>query len=137
MIFQQGDSSHVAVRSALESRELRTARARGWLTLTSGSGDRLLQRWQRECEQLAQPFAVVRMEPQRATLWFILREDQEWTPSQQEQVRSMLAGATGCVVQANSACAFAKHGAEHALMKRLLTAAPGPNSHATLQHQPD
>lgn len=136
MIVQQGDSRRAAVSSALESRELRTARERGWLTLTSTSGDRILQRWQRECEQLAQPFAVVRMEPQRATLWFVLRDDQEWTPSQQEQVRSMLAGATGCVVQANSACAFAKHGAEHALMERLLTAASGLGSQG-IQSQPD
>ncbi len=77
---------------------------------------------------------MVRVEPRRATLWCILAANNEWTEEEQADVREALATATGCVVTANSACAFAKLGTEGALMERLLALASQPRQEASLKH---
>jgi hypothetical protein len=120
--------------SRIELDALKRASETGWLTITSAIGQQALTRWQRECDRRGKAFAMVRVEPRRATLWFILATNHEWTEAEQVDVRAAVATATGCVVTANSACAFAKLGTEAALMERLLALAAEPRQKMSLQH---
>ncbi len=101
---------------------LRLARERGWLTLTPEIGDAALARWQRECEGLGRPFAVIRIEPARATLWFVLASGREWSDAEQRRINAALARATGFIVTRNHARVFAKSRAAAGLMRELLFA---------------
>jgi hypothetical protein len=108
--------------SKIELDALRLASERGWLTVTPAIGDGALAQWQRECERLAQPFAVIRIEPGRATLWFVLASGREWSDADQRQINAALAHATGFVVTRNHARVFAESGAAAELVRRLLAA---------------
>lgn len=121
------------VLTATEVCTLKAAADRGWLTVTPQTEQRVLNRWQRECDIKSAPFAMVRTEPQRASIWVFQSRDREWTVEQQEAIRSTLATASGCVVTANSVCAFAKLGAESILMEKLLQVADS-NKAAALPH---
>jgi hypothetical protein len=108
------------VLTPIEARALKAAKAAGWLTVTPQISQRAISRWQRECDRNSTAFAMVRMEPRRASLWVFHVRNQEWTTEQQEKIRAALASASGCVVSSNSVCAFAPLGSEALLMEHLL-----------------
>lgn len=111
------DAFNLTEQAALES-----AAQNGWLTLTPEVGDRALAEWQQECERAGKAFAVVRIEPTRASLWFIMTTDREWTQDEQARILGALAGTTGYVVTANQVRAFARLGAQDAVMRQLIAA---------------
>jgi hypothetical protein len=116
----QSQSSTQFTQNELDA--LRQAGARGWLTLTPEIGDTILTLWQRECERFAQPFAVIRVEPDRATLWFVLAPGREWDDVEQRRINAALAGAKGFVVTPNHARVFSEPGTAVVLMRELLSA---------------
>jgi hypothetical protein len=101
---------------------LKQAQAQRWLTLTPDIRDAVLTYWQRECERFARPFAVVRVEQQRATLWFVLAPGHAWNDDEQGRINAALAGASGFVVTRNHARVLAEPSAAATLMRRLLAA---------------
>jgi hypothetical protein len=110
------------VLTEIERAALRRAKSDGWLTLTKDMRDVALKRWQRECDHSGHPFAVLRMEPQRASLWFILASGREWNAREKALARDSLANARGVLLTPNSAQAFVELGSEAPVMKRLLMA---------------
>ena len=104
---------------------LKAATENGWLTLTPAIGDRALAAWQHECERAGKAFAVIRLEPRRASLWFLLTTEREWTQAEQGRILAALADTTGYVVTSNNARAFARRGAESDVMQLLLAADAG------------
>jgi hypothetical protein len=82
--------------------------------------DGALKRWQLECDGSGRPFAVLRVEAQRASLWFILAGGREWTAREKMLARDSLANATGVVLTNNSAQAFVKRDSEAPVMEQLL-----------------
>src|SRR5271169_2080843 len=90
---------------------LKQASAQGWLTVTSAMGDTVLTYWQRECERFAQPFAVIRVEPKRATLWVVLAPGREWNDAEQLWINAALADSIGVVVMRDHVRGFAEAGA--------------------------
>jgi len=115
-----GGSSSQAELAALES-----AAENGWLTLTPEVGDRALAAWQHACERSGKAFAVIRLEPKRASLWFLLTTEREWTQTEQARILAALANTTGYVVTSNNARAFVPLGAEADVMQQLLVADAG------------
>jgi hypothetical protein len=115
-----GDGLNPAEVAALKS-----AKESGWLTLTPAIGDRALAVWQHECERSGQAFAVVRLEPKRASLWLLLTTAREWTRTEQARILAALANTTGFVVASNNARAFARLGVEGDVMRQLLAANAG------------
>jgi len=109
--------SHLT-RSELDA--LTLAEAEGWLTVTPEIGDMAVARWQHERDRLARPFAVVRMEPQRATLWFILQAGREWGDEERGQLSRLLATVIGFILTPNSVRAFVQLGSEATVMRHLL-----------------
>jgi hypothetical protein len=103
---------------------LRSAAENGWLTLTPNIGDRALTVWQHECESSGKAFAVIRLEPKRASFWFLLTNGREWNQTQQARIHAALSAAIGYVVTSNSIRAFAPLGSECDTMRRLLAAVP-------------
>jgi len=99
---------------------LRRAMEDGWLTLTANIRDVALTCWQRECERSGRPFAVVRIEAQRASLWFVLAVGREWTEHEQGRTRDALASATGVVLTSSSVRAFLTLGSEATIMAQLI-----------------
>jgi hypothetical protein len=120
LIESLGGGSSQAELAALES-----AAENGWLTLTPGIGDRALAVWQRACERSGKAFAVIRLEPKRASLWFLLTTEREWTQTEQVRILAALANTTGYVLTSNNARAFARLGAEADVMQQLLAADAG------------
>jgi hypothetical protein len=110
------------VLTAIERAALRRAKSDGWLTLTKDVREVALKRWQRECDRSGHPFAVLRVEPRRASLWFILASGREWAAREKALARDSLANATGVVLTDNSVQAFVELGSEAPVMERLLTA---------------
>ena len=75
--FLKDRSSH---RSDGENKlALKRAALRGWLILTRNLTDRTLTTWQRYCGSAGLPFAVLRPESTRATLWIVLAAGRVWT----------------------------------------------------------
>jgi len=103
-----------------ERAALRRATEEGWLTLTTNIRDVALTRWQRECERSGRPFAVIRIEAQRASLWFVLATDRKWAEHEQDHTRNVLANATGVVLTSSSVRAFLSLGSEATTMTQLL-----------------
>jgi hypothetical protein len=103
-----------------ERAALRRAMKEGWLTLTTNIRDVALTRWQRECERSGRPFAVVRIEAQRASLWFVLATDRKWAEHEQDHTRDVLANATGVVLTSSSVRAFLSLGSETTTMTQLI-----------------
>jgi hypothetical protein len=104
---------------------LASAAQAGWLTLTSEIGDQALSQWQSECERCGKAFAVVRLESKRASLWFLLTTEREWTPAEQRRITAALAKTTGYVVSGNQARGFTRLGDEAEVMQQLLAADTG------------
>ena len=113
-------SLSTAQLTAKEVEAIKRAEARGWLIISPAIGDLVLTYWQRDCERFARPFAVLRQEPQRATLWLVLASGREWSEDEQRRVNAVLAAATGFVVTRNSVRAFADSAAAARLMRRLM-----------------
>jgi len=111
--------------SQAELAALDSAAENGWLTLTPEISDRTLAAWQHECERSGKAFAVIRLEPKRASLWFMLTTEREWTQTEQARILAALANTTGYVVTSNNARAFAPLGAESDVMQQLLVADAG------------
>jgi len=103
-----------------ERAALRRAMKEGWLTLTTNIRDVALTRWQLECERSGRPFAVVRIEAQRASLWFVLATDRKWAEHEQDHTRNVLANATGVVLTSSSVRAFLSLGSEATIMTQLI-----------------
>src|SRR2546425_8279585 len=97
----QSESSAQLTQKELEV--LKQAAVRGWLTLNPEIRDVVVTYWQRECERFARPFAVIRSEPQRATLWVVLAPGREWDEAQQRRINAVLARAQGFIVTRSSA----------------------------------
>ena len=115
--------NHSKVDSQLthsESEALSLAAIDGWLTVTPEIGDTALARWQLERERAAQPFAVARIEPQRATLWFILQAGREWGDEERGSISRLLATVLGFILTPNSVRAFVQLGSEATVMRHLL-----------------
>jgi len=108
--------------TAAERDALGHAKRNGWLTLTAEIGDAALARWQQECRRSGRPFAVLRLEPARATLWFVLPAAQEWREEERAEICAVLAQATGAIITANSARAFVALGSAAEIMARLPAA---------------
>jgi hypothetical protein len=106
----------------LELVSLRAAARDGWLTLIPGMGDFALTRWQRRCERFASPFAVLRIEPQRTSIWLILPDGHEWTGAAQGVIRAAMAGATSFVMTLSSVRAIFPLGDHTGVMLRLIAA---------------
>jgi hypothetical protein len=104
---------------AEERTALRRAMEKGWLTLTANIRDVALTCWQQECERSGRPFAVVRIEAQRASLWFVLAAGRKWTEHEQGRTRDALASATGVVLTSSSVRAFLTLGSEATIMAQL------------------
>lgn len=115
-----GDGFNQAELAALEA-----AAENGWLTLTPVIGDRALAVWQQQCEHAGKAFAVIRVEPYRASLWFMLSTAREWTQTEQARILGALVNTTGYVVTSNNARAFTRRGAENDVMQLLLAADAG------------
>jgi|SwirhisoilCB2_FD_contig_41_11947460_length_504_multi_1_in_0_out_0_1 hypothetical protein len=103
-----------------ERAALRRAMKEGWLTLTTNVCDVAVTRWQQECERSGRPFAVVRIEAQRASLWFILATDRKWAEHERDHACNVLANATGVVLTSSSVRAFLSLGSEATTMTQLL-----------------
>jgi hypothetical protein len=102
--FLKDRSSH---RSDGENKlALKRAALRGWLILTRNLTDRTLTTWQRYCGSAGLPFAVLRPESTRATLWIVLAAGRVWTEWQQMLVRQALPQASGIVLTNNVVMAF-------------------------------
>jgi hypothetical protein len=115
-------------RNGLTSTErtvLSRAECDGWLTLTANIRDVALIHWQRECKRCQRSFAVLRLEPQRASLWFVLAEGREWAAREQVQARDALRSAKGIVFTPRSAQAFVTLGSEVPVMAQLLNSVDG------------
>jgi hypothetical protein len=119
---QENYANSSAGLGKIELDALNLARARGWLTLTPAVGDAALAHWQRDCERLVQPFAVVRIEPKRATLWFVLALRREWNDAEQRRINAVLARSMGFIVTRNHARVFVEPEAAPQLMRQLLAA---------------
>jgi hypothetical protein len=109
-----------------EARAVAEARECGWLTLTAAIGEDALGLWQSDCERNARPFAVVRPERNRASLWFVLADGAEWSAEQERHAREALREAHGFILSENSARAFAKSGSAAELMRELIALSRHP-----------
>ncbi len=113
--------SHTGPRlTRAELKALYLAASEGWLTITPEIGDRAVARWQHERDRAARPFAVARIEPKRATLWFILQAGREWDDEERSQIGRLLAAVLGFILTPNSVRAFVQLGSEATVMRRLL-----------------
>lgn len=119
---RENQPQFIAELTQKELDALKQAEVQGWLALTLDIGDAALTCWQQECERFAKPFAVIRFEPQRATLWFILAPGHAWNDHEQRRINAALAAANGFVVTRNNARVFAEPAAAATLMLRLLAA---------------
>ena len=106
--------------SSKERTALRHAKKYGWLTLIAGTRDAALTCWQRECDRCGWPFVVLRLEPRRTSLWFVLPSGYKWEQQQQAHIRSVLAGAYGVVLTDCSVRAFLMPGTDRAIIAQLL-----------------
>ena len=122
MNFTETSSSHRRAFAPAELAALRMAGENGWLTLTPDIGDGALDRWQHECERAGKAFAVVRLEPRRASLWFVLESGRDWLDDEQRRIGTALDGAKGFILTNNSVRAFADLGGEADIMRMLLAA---------------
>jgi hypothetical protein len=109
--------SDLGVRERLA---LLRAETDGWLTLTTGLQETILAHWHLRCRRTQQPFAVLRMEPARASLWLFPSADTEFSAQELTLLREVLADATGVVLAPSGARAFVSSGDESELMARLL-----------------
>lgn len=125
MLFIQNEGGLAGVFNQAELAALESAAENGWLTLTPEIGDLALAHWQHTCEGCGKAFAVVRLEPKRASLWFLLTTERAWTQAEQARILAALANTTGYVVTCNNARAFAPLGAETGVMQQLLAANAG------------
>jgi hypothetical protein len=105
-----------------ELRALEIAHECGWLTITHEIGEDTLACWQRDCDRLGRAFAVVREEPTRVSLWFVLTSGREWTSDEQRRFRAVLADSTHFILTEHQIRAYAPSGAQAALMEQLLAA---------------
>ena len=101
---------------------LRLARRNGWLRLTPDVSDRVVACWQRQCKRFSRPFAVVRIEPRRASLWLILGAESEWGRQAQGRLNAAMTQSRGFVLTSNSVRAFVDRAGADALMTCLLAA---------------
>jgi hypothetical protein len=122
MLVTQTHATRGPELTEAEQSALRLAEENGWLTLTREIGQQALACWQHDCERFGRPFAVVRPEPSRASIWFVLTTGRLWTSDEQKRVRAALADSTGFILTDNQARAFAALGAETVLMQQLLAA---------------
>jgi hypothetical protein len=122
MGFTESQIDRGATFDRTEVAALHSAAQTGWLTLTPTISDRALIAWQHECERTGRAFAVIRLEPKRASLWCLLTDGSEWTQSEQARIHAALSKAIGYVVTSNSVRAFAPLGIECDVMQRLLAA---------------
>jgi hypothetical protein len=104
----------------IELQALQRADAQGWLALTVAIGDAALSCWQQQCQRGRKPFAILRSETTRASLWFVLPSGQAWSAMEQERIRDCLRDATGIILTANNVRAFLHLGMEDAILERLL-----------------
>lgn len=125
MSFTESQIDRGGAFDRTELAALTSAAENGWLTLTPEIGDRALAAWQHECERSGKAFAVIRLEPKRASLWFLLTTEREWTQAEQVRILAALSSSTGYVVTSNNARAFAQLGAESDVMQQLLAADAG------------
>jgi hypothetical protein len=109
--------------SDIDRAALRLAAACGWLTLTPGLADVTLAVWQRQCARVRWPFAVVRPEPKRATMWLTLPPGHEWSSHKQQLARDVLTHAAGIVLYPAGARAFLASSTQETVMRRLLALA--------------
>jgi len=79
--------------------------------------------WHRTCRSAERPFAVVKVESRRASLWVLPTTDVGFTDRELRFFRAALAEATGVVLAPSGARAFIALGNESAIMARLLAAA--------------
>jgi hypothetical protein len=120
MLFTKDHSAQEFALSDTELRALELAQECGWLTLTREVGEHALACWQNDCARFGRAFAVVREEPTRVSIWFVLMSGREWTCDDQRRIRAALACSTGFILTDSQARAFAPLGTETALMERLL-----------------
>ena len=109
--------------SNVDRAALRRAGSQGWLMLNPDLCDAALTVWQRECARARWPFAVVRPEPRRATMWLALPPGREWSDNEQQMVREDLADAAGVALYPTGMRAFLPLGSEQTVMPRLLALA--------------
>lgn len=102
-----------------EIQALAIAKEDGWLTLTREVGDRALEQWQDDCARYGRPFAVVRPETTRVSIWFVLAVGREWSAIERGVVTSTLADAKGFILSDNAVRAFVEPGMESRLMRKL------------------
>lgn len=109
--------------SDMDRAALRRAAACGWLTLTPELGDAALAAWRRQCARARWPFAVVRPEPKRATMWLTLPPGGEWDQREQQLARDVLTHAAGVVLYPAGARAFLASSTQGIVMRQLLALA--------------
>jgi hypothetical protein len=107
---------------AKERTALLDAESHGWLTLTAGLDDDIVTHWHLKCYLARRPFAVLREEPGRASLWLYPTANGEFTDRELESFQRALADATGVVLARHCVLAFASPDSGSILMTRLLAA---------------
>ncbi len=111
--------------TAVERTAFRQAQSDGWLTLTAEMRDVLVTHWQRQCASAKRPFAVLRSDPRRASLWLFPSADTVWTEQELTFFRNVLANESGVVLSPLGIRAFVTSGHESTVMNRLLGATSG------------
>jgi hypothetical protein len=109
--------------SDLDRAAVRRAVAQGWLTLSRELGDAALALWQRQCLRAGWPFAAVRPDLRRATVWIALPSGREWSGVEWRMARDILMEATGVVLHSEGVRAFLAPGMEENVMPRLIALA--------------
>jgi hypothetical protein len=111
--------------TAIEQTALDQAQSDGWLTLTAEMRDILVTHWQRQCASAGRPFAVLRVDPRRASLWLFPSADGVWTEQELTFFHNVLANERGVVLSPLGIRAFVSSGHESTVMNRLLGATSG------------
>ncbi|HZP44497.1 MAG TPA: hypothetical protein VFB15_02500 [Candidatus Binataceae bacterium] len=103
-----------------EAEALAEAREAGWLTVNRAIGEGALAQWQFECERYGRPFAVVRQEPSRNSIWFVLAAGRAWSERERSLAGHVLSSTQGFILSENSLRAFTGPDDAGRLMRRLL-----------------
>jgi hypothetical protein len=98
--------------TAIERAALRQAQSDGWMTLTAEMRDVLVTHWQRQCASARRPFTVLRLDPQRASLWFFPSADTVWAEQELTFFRDVLTNESGVVLTPFGIRAFVTSGHE-------------------------
>src|ERR1700730_16849215 len=106
--------------TAIERTALRQAQFDGWLTLTAEMRDVLVIHWQRQCASAGRPFAVLRLDPRRASLWLFPSADTVWTEQELTSFRDVLANESGVALTSLGLRAFVTSGHDITLFEQLL-----------------